>query len=308
MKKLVLNFIFVFLLFNVYSQQIVYYSAENHETENYFSVKLDSLQGIWQKGKPQKPIFNQPFHGSNVIITDTLNKIGSLTSEYSAYFNIPKLNVTWYTIAFKYKIDLPDKSDSVFFEISFDDKNSWYDLNKNLPYLSSFLGDQSSVQLELITDKYKYNGVNKTSWDSLGFKFSPNFYAVRLGDSATNPIIFNEIKNISLRARLKKKSDVLSEGIMIDYFKTSSYILGEVTDNSLYSQITLSKSSENQLQIKTELNLNNAQVSVYDMKGTEFKSNLSENNVIDISTINNGLYILKLQTVDHKLASFKFVK
>ncbi len=93
-----------------------------------------------------------------------------------------------------------------------------------------------------------------------------------------------------------------------DTVSECKYVLLDLNDETLISQITLSKSSENQLQLKTELNLTNTQITIFDMKGTEYRSSLHDQNKIDISTLTNGLYILKLQTADNKLASFKFIK
>ena len=77
-------------------------------------------------------------------------------------------------------------------------------------------------------------------------------------------------------------------------------------DNTFSPQFTLSKPTENQLQLNTELSL--AQISIHDMKGLMHNSVLEQNNLVDIAALPAGLYILKLQTADYKLASFKFIK
>ncbi len=85
-------------------------------------------------------------------------------------------------------------------------------------------------------------------------------------------------------------------------------LVTKIFDNTLSSQITLSQPSENQLQLNTELSLSNAQISIHDMKGSRYNCAIQQNNLVDIAALPAGLYILKLQTADNKLASFKFVK
>lgn len=84
-------------------------------------------------------------------------------------------------------------------------------------------------------------------------------------------------------------------------------LLTYLRDKPFTLQITLSQSIENQLQVHTEASLQNVQVNIYDTKGTEFQCNL-KGNTIDVSSLKNGLYILKIQTQDHQQASFKFMK
>lgn len=149
-----------------------------------------------------------------------------------------------------------------------------------------------------------------------------NFQYIKINGDSLNELFFYMINqewlapiwNVSQDYRLLDqiipyKIVLLSNGLLMDVATGETFSkVDAVKDNSLSSLITLSKPLENLLQLHTELNLINAQVSIYDMKGTEFISTLSENNVIDISTLTSGIYILKLQTADNKLASFKFVK
>jgi Secretion system C-terminal sorting domain len=87
-----------------------------------------------------------------------------------------------------------------------------------------------------------------------------------------------------------------------------SNIVSKVDDNTLLSHIFLSKTSENQIQLNSSISLSNARLTLYDMKGSAFAVSLQQDNTIDVSNLQAGLYVLRLQTADQKLVGFKFVK
>lgn len=103
------------------------------------------------------------------------------------------------------------------------------------------------------------------------------------------------------------KYDLGFHNFYSDTLSECKFKLLGIDDKTHDAQITLSRISEDQLLINTEANLLNAQLTMYDTRGNMYLCGL-EKNMLDISPLKDGLYILKIQTADHQLASLKFVK
>jgi hypothetical protein len=171
-----------------------------------------------------------------------------------------------------------------------------------------------------INDTLRSNNPNNEIVNKIGANYYfQNFIAN--GDS-TNEMYFYLTQSMF---RYGKRIPVGNEGMVYQFIPYKIVMLkngsimdiatGEVfskildlNDEDLKKEITLSKTSENQIQLNSSISLTNAQLTLYDMKGSAFAVSLQQDNTIEVSNLQAGLYVLRLQTADQKMASFKFVK
>ena len=121
-----------------YSSQAIWAQRSTFDTINFENtvhlnrLYFDSTQssGIWQIGRPQKPLFDSAYSGDFAIITDTtLNYIGGSADTFGFGFEIFGVETS---IEFKHRFDLDSLKAFGNLEISVDSGNTWHLLHDTI--------------------------------------------------------------------------------------------------------------------------------------------------------------------------------
>jgi hypothetical protein len=197
---------------------------------------------------------------------------------------------------------------------------TWYSTRNTSRFIKvTNIGNENFVETN-INDTITKGPNPKKSLESVKTQYS--FQSYKTNNDSINVVFFFLIqqkwmyglKTTYFRSGLVEqiipyKIVMLKDGSIMDIAtgEVFSKIL-DLNDEDLKKEISINKLSENQIQLSSSISLTNAQLTLYDMKGTAFAANLQQDNTIDVSNLQAGLYVLRLQTADQKLVSFKFLK
>jgi len=130
--KIFYSLISLFLLLNGICTQIV--AQTNPDSVTFETsipagvIRIDS-GSLWQIGSPHKTFFSSAHHGSQAIVTDTLNNYpANDTSRFIYTLYPPYISTCGTTLSFLHKYDMDTLGDKGIIEVSYDGGHSWISL------------------------------------------------------------------------------------------------------------------------------------------------------------------------------------
>ncbi len=268
---------------------------EKNETNN--TIKVTSLTGDWQIGKPQKKVFNAAKTGIGVAVTDT-------SKSYSAK-KISQMTVLFQTkyrgnisIDFDQRLDINDNVDSSKIELSFDKGLNWF----NMPQTQQFLRCQGGY--------LSYSGFNQQGTNSANTTSNTNWTNERLGIYLIMLLRIEdcpfkrqtELDTLMMRFSFySNTSKPTKDGWMIDNLRMRADFLGGI--ESLENQNEALRLAPNpstnevvRLQL-IDLNVGVKGWILENMNGAILK-NQSNSDEIETSDLQKGMYIVKIETTN----------
>jgi hypothetical protein len=235
-----------------------------------------------------------------------LSTMNLMRQEKNAFYSVDLKNDSAYVLYYFTGLKVGD---------SLVNNKKYYRYNYVIDYIDTLIFNKTTMRRFLLKTSETADRLESEVWyfegvgsEGAGIVFEPSvfFEGQNILNCAHNKYGNFYMKEISTTGQSSSNNTFTLEEVIGN--TECKPLVTKTFDNTLSSQITLSKHSENLLQLNTELSLSNAQISIHDMKGSVYKSILQQNNQVDIAALPIGLYILKLQTADDKLVSFKFVK
>ena len=135
---------FCLLILIVSTQSLLAQQFDYFEGKSNLEVKIDHRQGnnIWQKGPPQKEIFNAPYSGDNVIVTDTIQAYpNDKHSSFILKIEPPTLEEFPYIVLlFRQQLDVDSLHAGAWIDASYDKGNTWTNIYADTTYRLKVLG------------------------------------------------------------------------------------------------------------------------------------------------------------------------
>ncbi|MFC0876640.1 T9SS type A sorting domain-containing protein [Saccharicrinis sp. FJH2] len=316
MKKIFVLIVIAVVIFNIQAQRIEgvwdILSFEN----NYEYLKIDtSQQNIWQIGKPQKPLFDNAYDGTNAIVTDTINSYP--VNNYS-YFDLVlgEFNFSYHfresiALEFKHKYNTDSLFDGGYLTISYDNGVSWTNIFNDTAGLYM-------VTPNILENDYYSCITTKLSNDEIGFSGNSNgwltvdlsWYVLTCGLKSTryNP---QTVDTVIIRFNfISDNNDTGKEGWMIDDIKLYSVDVGDQIRNPDLNEVVIvyPNPSSDILNIRLKALFKKVQVDVYDLTGKMILNEIfNDKNEVALS-VNNllpGTYIIKV-TPDNEISALKY--
>jgi len=297
--KIRYSFIVIFLTLSIGSlySQVKTMVICNSFDSNILHIVIDST-GIWEIGKPSKPVFNDSYTGNNSIVTglDTLYPKND-TSVFEAYFTSP-FGIPNYLglylplqIEFDHRFKMDSVGDFGKIEMSMDKGTTWYDV------LSNDLNTQMTHQG--IINYHYFESSGDTLFDSLSVQGNSNGWVHSkiwkdVGDVIFNGTVYSD--SIIFRFTFISDSNGVDEGWQIDNLCISMDYLTSVNELKSENELNVFPNPNNgTFQLENKL-FNNGVVEVCDLTGRiVFTNNVERIGMVTINTLlKPGLYLVKL--------------
>jgi len=315
MKKLFFLIFFSMTTSLLSAQTMGYYEAITFDSPHptYISLntadsiilKIDTSasENIWQIGKPHKTLFDSAYSRPNAIVTDTIHYY---PPNNSSAFTIKIFDPAWTgyyiedqdDISFKHKYDTDSLRDGGYVEISYDNGVSWTNIaNDTIGYWDPhFYNPFFSLNPIIANGNAAFTG-NSKGWRQSEI-YGCNFYLL------SNPY--------PVYLRFVFSSDSIQtnkEGWMIDNISIclgcgNCLGINEAENKELIS--IFPNPATDELTIETQLT---SEIEISNLEGQVVKKfEVNDGKLsIDISDLNSGIYIIRVQT-DKGITTKKFIK
>jgi len=276
-----------FFSYTVYSQ--TQWTIDFEDPSVLYKISIDTNSypnNIWQIGEPGKPFFYNAHSPTHVIITDTIDPYPINDTSTFVITHLREFGPgAWLQLEFYYKMDSDTLTDFGMIELSINNGSTWY----NLMTLDSIM---PNIWIET---KPSLTG-SSPNWTLFSADLSELESSIGFSDTLLYRFTF-----ISDSIQTNK------EGWIIDDFQFTD--LAESIENLYHSDIIslFPNPAYDFLNIKKKINGNNEAVEVMDLKGRIILINKHfEDEKIDISSLNPGMYLLKY-TDTERMAIKRFV-
>lgn len=242
-------YLFAALLLTVVSGSYGQFQAQYFDSSdpgNYYNqlqvvIPTDTLTpNTWQKGRPQKAIFDSAATYPNAIVTDTLNFYPVNDSSYFIV-KVPALT-SWGVLAIQWtqKLDLDSAADYGAVEVSFDTGQTWISVFDN-PHVYNFYGYLPGNIAVLPGGGFAFSGTD-TVWRDVWLCY--DMYWLNL----------HNIDTVQVRYKLLTDSvDNQKEGWLIDNFNAHITMIHTISEVKSQQYITVYPNPANDvLHIETE--------------------------------------------------------
>lgn len=294
MKKIILAISgILFSLFSNGQELAQYFDGADTIPSETLLIEFDtSATNIWQVGPPQKIIFDAASTVPNVLVTDTINTYpDSITSSFQ--FFIPYDVVGWslaFAIQWNQKIDFELNQDGGLVEFSADSGLTWNNAFTH-PDVYNFYGFEI-IGGTLPSGEPCFTGTD-TNWRNIWLCF--------LSD------IVSEDNDFIVRFTfVSDTNNTNQEGWMIDNFLVQPTFFHPVAEQSRPDNFkvypTLVERSLTLEKINMSSDFMVKSISIIDLGGNLIRSvsNLSDVDMIDVSDLPAGKYLLKIESSEKK--------
>lgn len=287
-KKVFLIYIVIFIAgWHTCLGQTIGFDFESNVYSGYLFIDTTSNhKNVWQIGKPSKTIFNNAHSPTHAIITDTLNPYPKSDSSsfivkvLHGYAMTVSVNIS---LSFYYKVHSDTLVDFGKIEISCDSGKTWIDLVKQDTFLQKVI---------IRSPNFTFSG-NTGNWRQF-----------RVGIGGCNlPTKLLLFKSTFISDSIQTNK----EGWLIDDIN-----IGVLPDVGIkedlfnaYTSIYPNPVSE-KLNISCHNHLEDNPYEIFDFSGKLILQGLINSTSIDISQLNEGLYVLKYYVGD-KISIHKFI-
>ena len=163
MIKHYLTIVILFCIFTYTNAQqylTQYFDGADTSITNSIIIQLDTVStNIWQRGRPQKIIFDSAATIPNAIVTDTIHYYPINNISRFMFKIVPWINWGVLAIQWKQKLDMDTAHDGGIIEFSFDNGNNWENVFNN-PHVYNFSGFDFVNQDTLATGEYAFSGTD----------------------------------------------------------------------------------------------------------------------------------------------------
>ncbi|HEX8517564.1 MAG TPA: T9SS type A sorting domain-containing protein [Bacteroidia bacterium] len=219
-----------------------YFDGADSSYYNSLFVHIDNtVNNIWQVGKPQKVIFDSAATLPNAMITDTTNNYPQGNTSSFTFHTEPYMTHGILAIQWKQKLDMEKDHAGGIIEFSVDYGTTWQNAFNN-PYVYNFFGFEEENVDTLASGEYAFSGTDST-WKDIWLCYNMSW----LWGSAD-----------SVKVRFTFKSDSLvsgKEGWMIDNMNTHftfAHPVKEVTMSDEFNVYPNPASNRINIQLKAE--------------------------------------------------------
>ncbi len=270
------------------------------DTAEYRYVQIDTNK-VWFIAKPQKDILflpgNIPSLGQYAIFTDTAQYYEK-NCKASFQFKILLMEADVYTISFYQKYDFELNKDGGIIETSYDDGNTWQNILYDtlvMNHIVNLIGfDLYSIDDTIEAFKGQ-PGFTGTFSDGRYFGVSWENWRM-VGDTMLLRFTF-----------ASDSSDIQHEGWMLDYFEFGGFLVPIDGKQDIFSFTVYPNPVKDQLNISKPIL--SSKVVTYSITGNLIKEIFCYDcNAIDVSSLQSGIYLLKIIDNDQNCYTIKFTK
>ncbi|HET6243577.1 MAG: T9SS type A sorting domain-containing protein [Bacteroidetes bacterium] len=243
---------------------------EDRDTSNYFYVDTNQLNNIWQIGNPSKSFFDIAYSAPLALLTDTINTYP--VNNVSSFELVIRSDDATH-ISFWHKINSDTLADGGIVEISSDGGVTWTNI-VNAPQFTLENFYESSSIISSNSNKPGFSGTKEwTKSQILGYAL--NYVRFRFTFSSDN-------------------IETNKDGWMFDDFEFNCLGTG-IESTVLSNKIRVFPNpNSTYLNIETENETIISRIKVFDLNGSLLFT--TENSSILTSSLNNGMYILEVET------------
>lgn len=247
-----------------------------------YHITIDTLtnpNNTWQRGAPNKTLFNAAYSAPNVIVTDTLNAVPA--NDTSTFYLIHERDNSEFNhafgISFWFQMD-GDSTDFGTIEISPDTGNTWVNmLTEDITY--NFHWQGSKPTLKGSTSEWQNFYVRMDDW------------AMNLGDF---PVAMTADTILFRFTYITDNNSDPRDGWIIDNFTMEDWFEGvpEIQNDNLIS-ISPNPTSD-QLKIHSTSTSDNSSIQILNSTGQILYDNPNfKGETVDTRQFTNGIYVLK---------------
>lgn len=310
MKKIVFLFLFAITISTTSSSQsrTVYNDCFLFETsDTIFSIDT-SGQTLWQICSPDKVLFDSSYSYPLSIITDSINPYPSNESSYFTITYGPPipgqpLSIRYIEVTLLHRFQTDSLNDYGTVFVSADGGNSWVDLFND--------------SLEATFEMHYYENTGDTLSDLLFTGNSNGWIRSKASKDLQTWYINSQMINTidSLMFRFTFISDNIQtnqEGWQIDNICFDFYLVSSIFENEKKELFSIYPNPANNIlnfDAKSSFINNTSRMEITDISGRLLKSyELNNNNeTLDITGLNKGIYFLNLMSYDKIVSSQKLV-
>jgi hypothetical protein len=267
-----------------FGQDLYYIDFDSPWSENNHIIidTVSNPDNIWQIGVPDKTLFDSAYSATHAIVTDTLNPYP--INDTSAFIikhirPIDEGGNTNLILNFWFRFDSDTLTDFGKVEASIDDGATWIDL----------LIDDITYDLYWLAPKPVLTG-KSNGWQNFNLELSNLTYYLGYSDTLLYRFTF-----ISDNIQSNK------DGWIIDDFELADWWEG-IEDNAIHESIKFYPNpTTGIIFINEEFKTIDNKISILNNIGqVVFETNSSFNETIDISNLQNGIYLIIYENSEHR--------
>lgn len=276
------------LFFGIISANLL---AQSDDTLNFETapsvISIDSINGIWQIGNPQKLIFDSAYSADNIIITDTINSYPvSTRSTFDIILPVPAFSA-YYSLKFKHRFDTDPGKDGGYIQLYDCFSEQWqnivfWGMSCDAPYGVNYMGSSPTTLLH--DGEYGYSGTS-IGWENVEL-YIPCMAVVH----SAGPY--------EIRLRFVFTSDTIpstKEGWMIDdlIFHDAGGFCSSIEENNLTSKFKIYPNPSSEIIQVESHQFEIYSLSVLDLNGKIVMNQTIRGNkkaTLSISELSTGIY------------------